>query len=256
MSNPRFYAGELDVCTYTMSATENASFPLSNLNNYVPTDLWKSSGTGSNQWLKIDLGSTLERDSIVIEGHNFNSLDDPVYLQYDTNDNTSFANPVNAVQLDGFGNGRLLFKFTPATKRYWRILFPAGIPYAPQVGNLFISKEVDAGFTYVYPYSTKNEGTPSFVRRSVSGVARAARIYGAVTKFRITFDVLSDTFRTAWLRFHQKVIGQTPFYFCDTDDSFWYVFLTGEVDLEQFQYQLNRTSELNMETQSVGQNPL
>lgn len=260
MSNPRFYAGELDACTFTMSATEDASFPLSNLHSYVPADLWKSSATTSYQTLKVDLGSALYRDTIIVEGHNFPSLDpiDHIYLQYDTNDNSSFANPVNAVDIRT-ASGRTKFSFSPVTKRYWRLYFDNGgdvLEAKPEIGNLFICREVDAGFTYVYPYAEKNEGTPSTLRRSVSGFARSARTYGAITKWKITFDVMSDTFRTAWLRFHQKVIGQTPFYYYDCDDYGWYVFLANEVELETFGYQLNRTTVLEMESQSAGVNPL
>jgi hypothetical protein len=259
MSNPRFYAGELAAVTFTMSATENASFPLSNLSNYVPSDVWKSSALTANQTLKIDFGSALARDSVVIDGHNFNAIADVgVYLQYDGSDDPAFSNAQVAATLSGGGNGRLKFVFASQTKRYWRIIFSSAAPLSdyPYVGNVFVAKEVDVGFTYIYPYSTKNEDTPSSVRRAVSGIARSTRVFGAVTKFKIVFDVLPDTFRTAWLRFHQKVIGKTPFYFYDTDDSGWYVFFTDPVDVETFTYDRNRTTELNMETQGVGQNPL
>jgi hypothetical protein len=256
MSNPKFYAGELDVVTFTMSATEDASFPLSNLNNYVPADVWKSSSTGNNQTLKIDLGSALARDCIILENHNCDSNSDAVILQTDAADSPAFGSPETVATLSELGNGRIKVGGFTKTKRYWRIHFGTGLSAVPYIGNVFIAKEVDAGQTYVYPYSGQNETTPSVVRRSVSGLARSTRVFAGIVKFRITFDVVSDTFRTAWLRFHQKVIGRTPFYFYDCDDVGWYVFFTDEIDLETFNYQMHRTTELNMETQSVGQNPL
>lgn len=259
MSNPRFYAGELDVCTFTMSETENALFPLSNLHSYVPSDLWISSSVAEVQTLKISFSSALYRDCIIIEGQYHTGLCDHIYLQYDTNDSASFANPVVACDLVAAGNLRSKTLFTGVTKRYWRIIYNnGGSPLAtyPQFGNVFITKELDAGQTFVYPYSEKNEDTPAAVRRSVSGLARAARTFGAITRWKIVFDVMDDTFQTGWMRFYQKVIGKTPFYYYDTADAGWLVFFSNEVPLETFTYGRHRTAQLEMETQSTGQNPL
>jgi hypothetical protein len=259
MSNPRFYAGELDVAVFTMSVAENTSYPLLNLNTYVPGDQWRSSATTKDQYLNIDMGSAVSRDCIIIENHNFNAIADvSVNLYVDQNDNASFANPVEIAELSGLGNIRLKVDFDAVTKRYFRIIFnsSAALSAAPQLGQVFISRELDAGQTYVYPYADENETLPSSVRRSLSGTARSARTIGAITTWSIRFDVMDDTFRTGWLRFHQKVLGRIPFYYADTADKLWLVFLSSDVPVETFRYGRNKTSELTMETQSTNQNPL
>jgi hypothetical protein len=259
MSNPRFYAGELDAAVFTMSVAENASYPLSNLSTYVPSDQWRSSATTANQTLNIDMGTAVARDSVIIENHNFDAISGThTVLQYDLNDNASFANPVDAAILNALGNGRVKVGFSSATKRYWRVLFEAGgaLGAAPQLGQIFISHEMDAGQTYVYPYSEENETTPAVVRRSLSGVARSARTYGAITTWSILFDMMDDTFRTGWLRFHQKVLGCIPFYYADPDDSLWLVYFPSDVALQTIRYGRNKTAEIKMETQSTNQNTL
>ena len=258
MSNPKFYAGDLEDNTYTMSLSENTSYPLANLSNYILTDLWKSSADTNNQWLKIDLGTAKACDFISIDQHNFNSMT-TVTLQVGTTDDGNFAVPINVIYGSYLlASGRVLVTFGTVTKRYWRILFENTNSTTPQLGQVFIGSVFDSVHTQSFPYKAKGEEFLTTRRRSISGIARGVQVFAGVLTFELKFEMMDDTFRTNWLSFHQKVRGGLcPFYFSDDGSTYYYMLLDKDLDsVEIMRYQLNNLGPVKLVSQGVGQNPL
>lgn len=257
MPNPRFYAGDLEEATYTMSLTEVVAFPLANLANYDPNSLWKSSANTKGQTLNIDFGSAKARNFVVIDGNNFDSMIS-VNLQVGVTDDGAFASPTTVTTLHARGDEPVKVDFSSVTKRYWRILFTNTSSIVPQLGQIFINQAFDAGKHYEFPYSAKDEIFETSRARALNGFLRTSQSYKGILTWQIRFKNMNETFAASWLRFHQKVRGSMlPFYYVDPDDAMFYVLLSGDQnDLERFRYQLNNLGVIRLETQSVHQNPL
>jgi hypothetical protein len=259
MSNPLFLAGCLEQATYTMSLTEDAAYPLANLSTYIVSDLWKSPASTNDQTLNIDIGAAIAIDSIVVDGHNFAGMTN-VQLEVDAADNPAFPNPVGIIPVNNpFTTSPIVFSnAVPPTKRYWRLRFVNTNSIIPQLGQIFITKKFDPGFTQSYPYNAKNEEFSTSRRRAIDGMARNAQVYAGVLTYQLTFDAMPATFEANWLRFHQKVRGALcPFYFIDTDSTMFYMMLDQDVnDIETFRYNLCKIGSIKIVSQGVNQNPL
>ena len=254
MSNPKFFAGKLDLITFTMSLTENASYPLSNLNTYNPNDLWKSPAATNAQILIMDAGSALPFDTLILQGDNFSGMT-TVKLQVDANDSATFANPVDVATLSGHSTANPIYlaTFASITKRYRRILFTDTNSIIPQLGQIFLSAVFDAGFTYIFPYKSNNLQYATTRKRALDGTLRTAQVYGGIRTFEIKFETMPDSFKTAWIAFHKSVRGALcPFYFVDVDSTLSYLALTNDSnDIETLCYNINNGGSILMETQSA-----
>lgn len=228
MPNPRFYIGELHLATYTMSETENASYPLANLKSYFSTDEWRGPNTAINQTLKIDLGSAKECDSMVIENHNFASLGaDAVKLQAADDDAYSVNLETVDATLAALGSpGKV--EFAAVTKRYWRILFEkasGALSAAPQLGQIFLNKKLEC-ISYDFPYRAGNTEYQTFNGRNLNGQRQGHQNYAGRTVFEFKFSLQSETFKAGWRRVQSAVQGRLfPFYYWDPTDVSWYVYL-------------------------------
>ena len=261
MSNPIFYPGRLAGVAFTGSEAADASYPLTNLSTYDPDDKWQSNTTAANQTLNIDLGSAKTVDFVAFENHNFDAIADlSIKLQYDSADNPAFSSPADAYTMSGHGNGRLIAAVSSVSKRYWRIMFAStgALSAKPYLGNLFIGEKFAPAYTFVFPYSAKNERFTTARARSISGKLRTAYSFGGILTWKIRFDMMDNTWLAAWLKFHQAVKGAAcPFYYTDQDGATWYVALSNDSnDAESIRYQLNSGSDLTMESFNVDQNPL
>ena len=228
MPNPRFYIGQLDLATHTMSEAENATYPLANLKSYFSTDEWRSSTTAINQSLKVDFGSAKECDYCIIENHNFASLGaDAVKLQAADDDAFSVNLETVDATLASLGSpGKV--EFTAVTKRYWRILFEkasGALSAAPQLGQLFINKKLEC-ISYDFPYRAGNPEFETFSSRNLNGERQGHQNYVGRTVFEFRFSLQSDAFKSEWRRVQQGGRGRMcPFYYYDPADADWYVSL-------------------------------
>ena len=145
MSVPIFYAADMSAAVFTMSLTENPSYPLINLHSNLPTLLWSSSAATNGQTLNIDLGSAKACDFIAFSAENTLFMN-TVYLQYGTVDDGNFASPVNAVTL----KGGWIFPFSSVTKRYWRIMFTDTNSLIPVCSLLLLGSQLALPITYQY----------------------------------------------------------------------------------------------------------
>jgi hypothetical protein len=253
MSYPRFYAGDLAGNVYTMSLTEDANYPLSNLSTYIPTDEWRSSANTNSQTLKIDFGIAKAIDTLILDSHNINLMT-LTALQYDATDNPSFAIPVSAIaELQVFSPTGLIdkFEFNSVRKRYWRLLFSDTNTLVPRIGQIFLSGKFDAAQPYDEGYRGGNKQHETEVQKSLSGVERASQAFAGKTVFEISFSIAGETFRTNWIAFHNKVRGKLcPFYFADMDDAIYLVKFEQDYNpAETIRYQVNNVQTVTLRAQ-------
>jgi hypothetical protein len=262
MSNPVFYAGDLEEATYSATST-NSSYPLANLDDYDPDTYWQANNANQNQQLAVDFGSAKARDFAVIHNHNFASVTEDIGIKLQGADDSAFTTNLVTAE-DDIGSlaasDPIVIPFSSQTKRYWRIYFEStvSLTVAPKVGQLFINQKLDVGASFEWPYSAKDEEFRTEAGRAISGKLRTSQIHKGVLRFQFRFRLLDDTFRAGWLRFHQKVRGAAcPFYYADPDGTVWYVHLADDYnEIEVFRYQLNNTGQIRLESVKVHQNPL
>ncbi|MHB1050995.1 MAG: hypothetical protein ACYC09_13020 [Bacteroidota bacterium] len=261
MANSIFLGADLSIPTYAWKTSAgadnvNASFPVSNLKNYYPDIVSKSNSTGTDQYFLIDLGSARACDSIIIEGHNFNSVlaSAAVRLQYNTNDDTDWADAVTAVNImiAAEYTDEVVYKaFSSQTKRYWRILFDSTVAAAPQIGNIFLGTRLTMETTPWYPFI---HGAPDFdvqSSRAIDGRLRGATTRGAIYRHRISFKLQTDAIVTAWNAFLLLARGSgRPFYYVDHDGNVWLGNLSKSFN--PFEKQVyNRNNVVNVEIEST-----
>jgi hypothetical protein len=256
--NPRIYVGTLDEATFTMSATENASFPLANLSTYFATDLWKSSAATNGQTLKIDFGSARPRNFCIIEGHNFSGMT-TVLLQA-ADDSAYSVNLTTVVtSLVGSANSPLKFEWaTAVSKRYWRVLFTDCNSLTPQLGQIFIDQKVDFTQSFDFGFRPKNEDFESVVTKTaLSGLVRSAKTFSGRLKFEMGWNNVNNTTLELLRWWMQKVQGGfAPFWYYDELDYPFYVRCGKNFNPATINaYKVNSIATIQMETVSVGQNP-
>ena len=254
MSNPLFIAQDWAAVTFTASHSADASYPLTNLKTGFARDVWKSSSLAANQWLKIDLGSALTIDRFVIEGMSA----DTFTVQYDTNDDSSFANPVTHIGITPSTDGDpyVADQFSgQGAKRYWRLLWSGTPSTYPSIGQIMMCIGFSPSYPYDFGYRTKNREFESAVRSiALDGSIRTAIEYNGREVLEMTFTLISDADRAKFVTFFNTVRGPwLPFYFIDIDDAVYYVHLDERYNpLQTDNYQLNTLQRLVMRKQLVG----
>lgn len=254
--NPRIYVGALEEAVYTMSETENASFPLANLSTYIPTELWKSSAATNGQTLKIDFGAARPRNFCILHGHNFGGMttvslqaaDDSGYASGLVTVVSSLVHPLSVVK----------FEFDPVNKRYWRILFTDCNAVIPELGQIFIDQKIDFVQHYDWGFRPRNEDFESVVTRpTINGIMRSARTYSGRMRYGFGWKKINN--RTLedirwWL---QKVQGGfAPFYFYDHNDERYYVRNTKNYSPASVAaFKVNDSAFFEVETLDVNQVP-
>ena len=88
MAIPQIIYSNLSSITFSGSAGTNASYPLSNLQDYSTTTQWKSNNAGlAGQYLQMDLGNaSTSCSALVVDNHNFYEVQaSTVSLDYSDN---------------------------------------------------------------------------------------------------------------------------------------------------------------------------
>jgi len=172
---PKVYATRLSgYSAITMSAAEDAAFPMANLLDYNPTVEWKHSANGSTlPWVQVNFGRQVLVNFMVVDTHN---LDVVGYkLQY--SGDGAFGSPVEIVAANTPGDNLPLVKeFSALAAWTMRITFQQGAQ-VPRIGNLFFGKM----FQFQYPFDIGGvEGDGQFstnVTTSIGGVTRTSQPY-------------------------------------------------------------------------------
>lgn len=256
MANPYFLGCDLSVPTYTWSVGVNASYPVSNLKTYFIADRSRSNATTAGQYLTIDFGSAVACDSFIVYGSNFASVvaDVGIYLQYNSNDDTNWADAVTVATLSAFSFTQI-HTFNSVTKRYWRILFSSSAPLAaaPEIANIFLGTRTQFESTYEWDFSAANPDHVTAETVSLNGDIRMSQSYAGRRKWSLQFRLQSNTFLGSWNTFIGVVRGKLlPFYFVDVDSNVYYVHLDSDyVDVRRNRYnQNNLTIQLKSQTVS------
>lgn len=249
MSNPKFYPGELQSITVTMSETENASFPLANLQNDLPTELWKSSNANNNQSLVLDFGANKQCDFVILEGHNFASM---IGVSLQAADDSAFS--VNAVtpvaDLTGV-SGRLKVEFAAVTRRYWRLRFTNTNSITPELGQIYLNQLLEITEGYDIPYEVGDEEAETAEKVALSGLVRTSQTIEAQDMVTVGFSIRSESFRIAWMAFHRKVQGTMyAFFFADMDDNLYFVKLESDYNpVDVVAFEVNSVALIRMRQQ-------
>jgi hypothetical protein len=202
-----------------MSATENASYPMSNLLDYNPLSEWRHSVTTANSWLQIDFGTTARtKDYVIIDNHNL----DVVGLKIESSDSSTFSSGVVTLFTAATPADNLLFlkEFTADVKRYIRITFQNS-GTAPRIGNIFIG----AKFQFRYPFQVGAvEGVRDHaISRAVSlnGVLRKSTPYNGRRRYEYQWKLVDNAEDADLQLISDYMLGGTyPCYLLYNPDDF------------------------------------
>lgn len=232
MSNPRFYIGQLDQATFTMTEAESPGYPLSNLKNYLADHEWHSPTPAANQRLIMDWGSAKECDFAIIENHNFAALG-ATAVKLEAADDAGFTTGLVTLSstLASLGSpGKI--EFTAETKRYWSILFEktsGTLNAIPRLGQLFINKKFEVTTGYNFGYRAGNKEFETHIKQSLGGIELAHQNHDGRTIFEFRLSLQDDVFKTNWIALCNGARGRlNPFYFVDPNNSSWYVKLAAD----------------------------
>jgi hypothetical protein len=216
MANPKILYSDVSAYVCSSSAGTNATYPLTNLNNYMVNSYWVGSTTVS-QRLVFDIGVAIPVTDFVIDGHNLTGVGASVSLQSATN--AAFTTGIETIcSLDEDDDVPLHVSFASTTKRYFAIYYtPSGVA-APRIGNIMIGTPLE--FTTPYDNGFKPDvpehNTTEFM--TLSGQKRTSQQYKARLVWELKFSLQSTALKTAYQTFVRTVRGKMyPFYFIDTD---------------------------------------
>ncbi len=235
----------------------NTSFPVTNLQTYIVSDVSKSNSTGSDQYFQIDLGSAIACDTIVIDGHNFATVDPDtnIKLQYNTNDDTTWTDAEDAVVIMStlaYTNNTVSKTFSTQTKRYWRILFSSTAAVPIQIGNIFLGTRLAFDSTYEWDFARGNKEYETQESTSLNGLVRMSQVFAGRKRWDLQFRLQSNTFKSSFDTFIDTVRGKLrPFYFVDVDSAIYYVHLdTDYNDVRGYRYNMNNL-QIQLKSQTV-----
>jgi hypothetical protein len=215
MSNPVFYAADHSGTTFTMSLSENTSFPLSNLHTNLAAMLWKSSANTNSQTLKIDLGSAKACDFIGIGAYNWDTMT-TVSFQYATTDDGNFSDPQTVTSAFFGVSAPFIHAFNSVTKRYWRIIFTNTNSLIPQCGLLYLGLKMAMPYNYNMDVDKNNKQFTTDSKSSLDGTLRTTKQIDGRKRIEASFTLVDDTTATAWQTLLDKIQGKlNPFFFVD-----------------------------------------
>src|SRR5271169_2293813 len=121
MANPLFVATDLTQYAYSIAngGGSAAGYPVSNLNNYIASSIWKGSNTVAYQGILIDFGVAVSCSVLIVGNHNLWSLGcSDIYLQA-ADDSSMSINVVTLLGLTPLNNGDIYAPFVSTSRRYW-----------------------------------------------------------------------------------------------------------------------------------------
>jgi hypothetical protein len=253
MSNPKFLGVDLSIPTYTWSGGVDASYPVSNLKNAFPDIYSKSNILTKDQYLTIDFGTAVSCNCAALDGANLvaAAADIGVRLQYNTNDDTNWA---DAVTVDTFQytDATQQLAFNAVSKRYWRIIYNSTVDLVakPYIGSIYLGTSLDFEKTQQWGCVVQMPSHNVATSEALDGRIRSAITAGGRYNWEIEFKLQSDTFMTAWRAFLLTVKNSgTPFYYIDSNGSVWcVVFDSAYNPMSMFRYNLNDTAKFKLKT--------
>ena len=254
MSNPKILA--VDLSNYSISASHgsDASYPVTNIQDYEYDTIWKSSDASSTpQYLWFDLLSTQTLDAIIL--HNYNIGTDPngfITLSGSTNNSTWSAIATDSIAY--LSTGPVVRTFTAASYRYIKVFLNGIIEAAPYIGNVFIGSLLEFNTPYEFGYKKADTSYQTTEVVTLDGRIRTSQIMNGRYIWELSFKLQDDTLANNFRTFIYRVGGkESPFYFIDTDGStVRYVHLTSDyVPVTTYRYGKNNITLKMLEHQAT-----
>lgn len=233
MANPLIIYSNQSTWNITGSHQTASGYPWSNLNDYEPDTVWKSSVNNTDQYLQIDLGTAKAISNIIIDNHNlYDTLMADAIMRITGSNNVNMSSPTYTGQHSpgSLGNVSLWnVDITPSVARYWRFNFVAAPSWdsgiAPYIGNISMCTPLTFTTPYQNVFKTQNTQYETNEYVSLSGIIRTSQTYNGRVLYEIKFAIQTDALRTAFQTFITSVRGKLlPFYFVDTDGTTIYYF--------------------------------
>lgn len=257
MANVKFIHQALEGKTLTMDASENPTYPMSNLKDRNPLTLWKGPGTAQNQWLTIDFGAIRTCDTIIVGNHNFTTLAVNVGIDLRASTDNFSSSNVEIVHDLTAANGTSETEFaSTALYRYWRIKFSSTVALGaiPQIGNLFLGARADLSLPYNRGLKHGESYQTSFSRAIDTTPYMSQNTNDGLETWNFNWSNLGNTDKNSFLTLYNSVRGRLyPFYFIDTDGTtIRLVILKSDINLMvQKHYQIHDTPEVQIEAFSA-----
>lgn len=218
MSNPIFYAADMSAAVFTMSLSEDANYPLSNLHTNLPTLFWGSPASTNNQKLNIDFGSAKACDFLALGSCNWGNMTN-VELQYSESDQANFPDPRDALIIN-YGDiinwTPIVFPFTKVTRRYWRLQFTDCNSISPLCALLLLGEKMTMPFNYDMDAELGNKRFSTNVKESLGGTLRTSRQIAGRKRMEVSFTLIDDATVIAWQTMKDSIQGRlNPFFFKD-----------------------------------------
>lgn len=255
MANPKILYQDLSAVTFSSSVGTNASYPVTNLKNYIATSYWSGSAVTAGQRLIIDLGVDTAVTTVIIDGHNFTGCgaDQSVKIQYATDANFTTGVTNWSGDIAQADDTTVSTTAATTTKRYWAIIFNSSVPLTvpPRIGNIFIGTPLEFTTPYDYGYRTENAEYITTQKTSLNGITRTSQMYKGRIVYELTFNTQDNTLRSGYQTFVRTVRGKMfPFYFIDDDGTTRYMHMTSDYSpVVTTQYGQNNIETLAMKTQ-------
>ena len=136
-----FYDNKTDSATLTAS-TENADFPVSNLQNFIPSKVWKTGIQETDEYIVFDLLTAQTVTACIIYNHNFDETETAIKVQ--GNSSNSWGSPAIDETLT-YAPTTLFKAFTGGSYRYWRVTFTkANTTDVKSIGRVFLGDCIEA----------------------------------------------------------------------------------------------------------------
>lgn len=235
MALPNIIYTDLSIYNFSDSSnTQITGYEIYNLYNYQQTSQWSGlSLTSSSQYLNVDTGESRERNVLIVDNTNFNTIISSgsgfVSLEY-ADDNTYTTGLTTLIpDLNVYSDTTIYVEFEGVTKRYFRFNFSGSLNDYALAGNIFIDKKFTIDKPYNTDYKINNYIYNTKELTTVTGNVITSQIYGEKIQHEVSFRLLNETTRTNFQNFIRTVRNNSlPFYFYDMESNLSYVNLTSD----------------------------
>jgi len=162
-----FYSNNLfDNATLTF-ISQNDNFPVTNIQDFIPSKVYETGNTLASEAIYIDLGNSETVTNLIIYNHNFNGTENSFNLYAS---NSAFISPAftQAITVSSTIN----ISFASKTYRYWWITFTKTVASdIRSIGRIYLGTnyEFDASGDPDYDGYTLTWNDPSVLGKSIGG---------------------------------------------------------------------------------------
>jgi hypothetical protein len=226
--------------SFTASSGSDASYPIENLSNYFPDQIWKSANATNGQTLVIHATSlglgVASKNYIIVAGGNTSAIIAvPGRIRIQHAADSGFSSPTTVFDSDATGDLPYVVEFTTTTHAYFRVLYDNCGALVPYIGLIFLGQSLPFDYPYDNPNKPANLGYETSMMKALDGRLRTSQAYKGRPRWEVNFKGekggISDNFMTSFRAFFKLVRGRlVPFYWLDYDGTLYLVHLDMDVD--------------------------